>query len=63
MIAMNRCPKCGLRMGQRKEPADVLYRCRKCKAVILHERVGIDSKFTRKPDDAASGVLLEIPRV
>lgn len=64
MIAYNKCPGCGLRMGQRKEPAGQLYRCRRCKTVVLHERHGYDSRFTAKPDGAAGGQkLLEIPRV
>jgi len=64
VIAVNKCPGCGLRMGQRKEPAGRLYRCRRCKTVLLHERLGMDSKFTAKPDEAAPrDPRLEIPRV
>ena len=63
MVACNRCPGCGLRMGTRKEP-DGLYRCRKCKTVIRVERRGPDSVITAKPAGAAEGRdLMTIPRV
>ena len=63
MIAYERCPGCGLKMGHRKEP-DGLYRCRKCKTVLLVERDGLVTRFTAKPDGAAPrDPRIEIPRV
>jgi len=63
MIAYNRCPRCGLKMGFRKEP-DGLYRCRKCKRSLLIERDRHSTRFTLKPDGATpNDPRLEIPRV
>ena len=65
MLAYNKCPGCGLRMGQRKEPTGNLYRCRKCKAAIIHvskDKSG-DSLFSLRRDAERHLDLLTIPRV
>lgn len=68
MNAVDYCPHCGLRLGKRgdREPAGQMYRCRKCKGVVLlvkKYRSG-ECMFIGKPDGAAGGVELQtIPRV
>lgn len=65
MICYFRCPHCGLRFGKRTEPVGRLYRCRKCKGVVLFasRTRGGDTLFMAKPDGAAGGEpLLTVPR-
>ena len=64
MICYWRCPHCGLRFGNRTEPVGQLYRCRRCKGVVLYasrNRSG-ETLFMAKPDDAGPKDLLTIPR-
>ncbi len=66
MICYLRCPHCGLRFGKRTEPVGELYRCRKCRGVVLYvsRTTSGDTLFMAKPDEAAEDrKLLTIPRV
>ena len=66
MICYHRCPHCGLRFGRRTEPVGDLYRCRKCRGVVLfasRNSIG-ETLFMAKPDAAAGDRdLLTVPRV
>lgn len=63
--AFNVCPGCGLNMGQRKEPVGRPYRCRRCKAVIVHaeKHPSGDSLFVLRVGERGDPNLMTIPRV
>lgn len=62
--ATGRCPACGLKMGERKEPPG-MYRCRKCKTAIRVEGTtyGQGSRLTVVPHEHGELDLKTIPRV
>ena len=66
MLAYGKCPCCGLKMGSRKEPTGRPYRCRKCRAVVVHvqrhPRTG-ESLMRWMPGDKGDPNLMTIPRV
>jgi hypothetical protein len=49
-------------MGNRREKPG-LYRCRKCKSVLQHEKRRDETVFYLRPAGAGSPDLLTIPRV